>query len=69
LYQIKATVRSSNVRERAATASEALRIFQKTQATQMLRSCSIMRRGVIISQAELEQEARKEQANIEPRRG
>jgi hypothetical protein len=61
LYLIKATARSSNVKERATTATEALRIFQKTQAMQMLRACSILRRGVIISQAELEQAARHEQ--------
>ncbi|WP_377843885.1 hypothetical protein [Bosea sp. UC22_33] len=60
LYQIKASTRSGKVANRAFSASEALRLLRETQAQPFLRSCIVLRQGVIISQVELEQAARKE---------
>jgi hypothetical protein len=61
LYQIKATVRGSTTKDRAANATDALRIFRKAQTLPSLRSCTVLRKGVIISAAELESDARGEQ--------
>jgi hypothetical protein len=60
LYQIKATTRSGKVANRAVTATEALKVLRETQAQPFLRACAVLRQGVIISQAELEQAARRE---------
>lgn len=62
MYQVRSTFRSSTTTDRAATAIEALRIFRKAQAKPFLRACAILRKGVIVSQAELEKAARGESA-------
>ncbi len=62
MYQVRSTFRSSTTTDRAATAADALRIFREAQAKPFLRACAVLRRGVIMSQAELEKAARAEQA-------
>lgn len=60
MYLIKATTRGGKVANRAVTAVDALRLFREAQAQPFLRSCAVLRQGVIISHAELEQAARRE---------
>ena len=62
MYQVRSTFRSSTTTDRAATAVDALRIFREAQAKPLLRACAVLRRGVIMSQDELEKAARGESA-------
>jgi hypothetical protein len=62
VYQVRSTFRSSTTTDRAATAVDALRIFREAQAKPFLRACAVLRRGVIMSQDELEKAARGESA-------
>lgn len=60
MYLIKATTRAGKVANRAVNAVDALRLFREAQAQPFLRSCAVLHQGVIVSQAELEQAARRE---------
>jgi len=61
VYLIKAIVRADKVTNRAARASEALRIYHDMQTKSGSKSCAVFRRGVLVDQSELESAARREQ--------
>lgn len=47
--------------DRATSASDALRLFRQMQAGSGVTSCAVFQKGVLVSQSELEQAARREQ--------
>ncbi len=49
------------VASRATSASDALRLFRQTQASSGVTSCAVFQKGVLLSQSELEQAARREE--------
>lgn len=61
VYQVKAVARGSKVSHRATSASDALRLFRQTQASSGVTSCAVFQKGVLLSQSELEQAARREE--------
>lgn len=61
MYQVKAFTRASKDSKRAATASEALRLFREMQAGSGVTSCAVFQKGVLVSQSELERAANREQ--------
>jgi hypothetical protein len=61
VYQVKAYTRASKDSKRAATASEALRLFREMQAGSGVTSCAVFQKGVLVSQSELERAANREQ--------
>lgn len=61
VYQVKAVARGSKVSNRATSASDALRLFRQMQAGSGVTSCAVFQKGVLVSQSELEQAARREQ--------
>lgn|GEM_PF-6409940 len=46
---------------RATSASDALRLFRQMQAGSGVTSCAVFQKGILVSQSELEQAARREQ--------
>lgn len=61
MYQVKAFTRTSKEIERAATASEALRLFRVMQASSGVTSCAVLQKGVLVSHSDLERAASREQ--------
>jgi len=61
VYQVKAVARGSKMSDRATSASDALRLFRQMQAGSGVTSCAVFQKGVLVSQSELEQAARREQ--------
>lgn len=53
VFQIKATIRGSKVKEAAPSAVEALRRYQDIQTRPGVTACSVMKGGVLVGQAEL----------------
>jgi len=49
------------VASRATSASDALRLFRQMQAGSGVTSCAVFQKGILVSQSELEQAARREQ--------
>ena len=60
VYQVKAVARGSKMSDRATSASDALRLFRQMQAGSGVTSCAVFQKGVLVSQSELEQAARRE---------
>jgi len=61
VYQVKAFRRNAKESKRAATATEALRVFREMQAGSGVTSCAVFLRGVLVSPTELERAAAREQ--------
>lgn len=53
VFQIKATIRGSKVKEAATSATEALRRYRDMQSRSGVTACSVMKGGVLMGQAEL----------------
>jgi len=53
VFQIKATIRGSKVKEAATSATEALRRYRDMQSRPGVTACSVMKGGVLMGQAEL----------------
>lgn len=53
MFQIKATIRGSKVKETAPSAADALRRYQDMQARSGVTACLVMKAGVLVGQAEL----------------
>ncbi|KRE12644.1 hypothetical protein ASE66_19255 [Bosea sp. Root483D1] len=60
MYQVKAFVRSSKAINRAASASEALRLLREMQSRSGVTYWGAFKNGVLVSQSELESSIRKE---------
>lgn len=53
LFKIKAVIRGGKISQGAASATDALRRYRELQSRPGGTSCSVMRNGVLIGQAEL----------------
>lgn len=53
VFQIKAMIRGSKVKEAAPSAVEALRRYRDIQTRPGVTACSVMKGGVLVGQAEL----------------
>ncbi|QEL27410.1 hypothetical protein FQV39_32935 (plasmid) [Bosea sp. F3-2] len=60
MFQIKATIRGSTVKEAAASATDALRRYRDMQTRPGVTACSVMKGGVLVGQAELVSAAKVE---------
>lgn len=60
MYQIKAVVRNEKLAHRTVSATEALEKLKEVQSRSGLRSCAAFRKGVLLTQQQLEQAARRD---------